>query len=98
MRPSPQPSEGAEADDEPLLSSGEVMRRSGVSRQVLYQYTAIGLIEETSTTPGGHRRYPERVVRHLALIRALKETGYTLRDIREVFFSRRRAPAERRSG
>lgn len=74
------------------------MRRSGVSRQVLYQYTAIGLIEEASTTPGGHRRYPERVVRHLALIRALKETGYTLRDIREVFFSRPRAHAERRSG
>ncbi len=77
----------APATGEALLTSGEVMRRTGLSRQVLYQYTAIGLIQEAAVNHAGHRLYPERVVRHLKLIRALNETGYTLRDIRDIFFS-----------
>jgi DNA-binding transcriptional MerR regulator len=80
--------------DEPpgpgLLATGEVMARSGLSRQVLYQYTAMGLIQEAETTAAGHRLYPERVLEDLRLIRLLNETGYALRDIKEIFFRRRR--------
>lgn len=81
------------ADDGPppaadLLPTGEVMARTGLSRQVLYQYTAMGLIQEADTTAAGHRLYPASVVEHLRLIRELNETGYTLRDIKEIFFQR----------
>jgi len=72
-----------------LLSTGEVVKRSGVSRQVLYQYTTLGLVEEAETTPAGHRRFDEGVFRRLELIRALNASGYTLRDIKEIFFRRR---------
>lgn len=72
-----------------LLTTGEVMERSGLSRQVLYQYTAMGLIREAHTTPAGYRLYPESALRHLEIVKELKETGYTLRDIKELFFARR---------
>lgn len=72
-----------------LLTTGEVMRRSGLSRQVLYQYTTMGLISEADTTPAGYRLYPVRVFRDLKVIRALNEVGYSLRDIRDIFFRRR---------
>lgn len=71
-----------------LLTTGEVMERSGLSRQVLYQYTAMGLIREAHTTPAGYRLYPESALRHLEIVKELKETGYTLRDIKELFFAR----------
>jgi DNA-binding transcriptional MerR regulator len=76
------------ADDQ-LYSTGEVMKQTGLSRQVLYQYTTMGLIAEAATTPGGHRRYPPEVFDRLWLVRELKETGYTLRDIRQIFFAGR---------
>ena len=74
--------------EEPVFGTGQVMKRSGLSRQVLYQYTAIGLIKEADTTPAGYRLYPESVFQHLKIIRALNESGYTLRDIKDIFFAR----------
>lgn len=72
----------------PLFTTGQVMQRTGLSRQVLYQYSTMGLIREATTTPKGHRRYGEDVFQTLELIRELNETGYTLRDIKEIFFAR----------
>ena len=73
---------------QPLFTTGQVMKRTGLSRQVLYQYSTMGLIREATTTPKGHRRYSEDVFQHLDLIRELNQTGYTLRDIKEIFFTR----------
>lgn len=70
-----------------LLKSGEVARRAGVSRQVIHEYTLLGLILPAERTPGGHRLYEEKVIRRLRLIRDLVQSGYTLRDIRTTFFS-----------
>ena len=79
-----------------LLDTGEVMARTGLSRQVLYQYTAMGLIKDAGTTPAGSRLYAKDVLRHLHLIKELKETGYTLKEIKEIFGARLRggAPGE----
>ncbi len=74
--------------DVPVFSTGEVMKRSGLSRQVLSQYTAMGLIKEIATTKAGYRLYPESVFRNLKLIRSLNEIGYTLRDIKDIFAER----------
>ena len=82
---------GGMAQQPTLFTTGEVMKRSGLSRQVQYQYTAMGLIEEAETTQAGHRLYPTTVLEHLRVIRLLRETqGYTLREIRDIFFSRPR--------
>ncbi len=79
---------GLKPDGEKLFATGDVMKRSGLSRQVLYQYTTMGLIKEAATTDAGYRLYPRTVFRHLEIIRSLNEIGYTLRDIRDIFAER----------
>jgi len=72
--------------DEPvLLKPGEVASRVGLSRQAIHVYTTMGLIKEARRTPSGHRFYSEGVLKLIALIRELAKTGYTLRDIKEIF-------------
>lgn len=73
-----------------LLKSGDVIKRSGISRQVLYQYTAMGLVEEAQRTAHGHRLYAPEVFQRLKIIRELNASGYALKDIKEIFFSRER--------
>ncbi len=41
---------GLKPDGEKLFATGDVMKRSGLSRQVLYQYTTMGLIKEAAFT------------------------------------------------
>lgn len=69
-----------------LFKTGEVIKRSGVTRQMLYTYATMGLIEESRKTPTGHKLYDEGVFRRLKLIHDLHESGYTLRDIKDIFF------------
>ncbi|RMG09076.1 MAG: MerR family transcriptional regulator [Planctomycetota bacterium] len=77
-----------EHDPGELLTTGELMKRSGLSRQVLYQYTTMGLIREAAQTRAGYRLYPVETLRRLEIIRSLNEMGYTLRDIKEIFAER----------
>ena len=76
------------ADEERLYKTGEVMKKTGLSRQVLYQYTTMGLIREAATDKGGRRLYPESVFKRIEIVRQLNQTGYPLREIREIFFQR----------
>lgn len=73
-----------------LLKSGELARQGGVSRQVIHEYTLLGLLSPAGRTPGGHRLYDAAALRRLQLIRDLVRSGYTLRDIRTTFFSARK--------
>jgi DNA-binding transcriptional MerR regulator len=68
-----------------LLKTGEVLKRSGVPRQTLYTYLAMGMIEEARTTPTGHKLFDESVFMRLKLIRDLRESGYALRDLTDIF-------------
>ncbi|MBX3469136.1 MAG: MerR family transcriptional regulator [Planctomycetes bacterium] len=81
----------APGDDGELLSTHEVTERTGLSRQVLYQYAAMGLIQAAGTTPAGQRLFTPRVLEHLKVIKALKESGYPLKEIKEIFFRRARS-------
>lgn len=73
-----------------FLRTSEVLRRAGISRQVLYRYVTLGLIREASVTPSGQRLFHPRVVRWIRIIRGLNETGYPLREIRTTFFRDKR--------
>ncbi len=68
-----------------LLTTAEVLRRSGISRQVLYNYIDISLIHHAERTPGGRYKFDPAVVKRIALIQRLQRHGYSLRDIRETF-------------
>jgi len=60
---------------------GEVAARSGMAVSALRYYEDLGLIQATRT-PGGARRFPRSVLRRLAVIRAARNVGLTLPEIR----------------
>jgi MerR family transcriptional regulator, redox-sensitive transcriptional activator SoxR len=64
-----------------LLPIGEVAARSGMAPSALRYYEAEGLTNATRTA-GGARRYPRTVLRRLAVIRAGRNVGLSLPEIR----------------
>lgn len=76
--------DGGAANRDERLPIGEVARRSGVPATAIRYYETIGLLPDPGRA-GGKRRYPARVVRHLAFLRAAQQAGFTLREIRDLF-------------
>jgi MerR family transcriptional regulator, redox-sensitive transcriptional activator SoxR len=64
-----------------LLPIGVVAARSGMAPSALRYYEEQGLISATRTA-GGARRYPRSVLRRLAVIRAARNIGLSLPEIR----------------
>lgn len=69
-----------------LLKTKDVLDATGISHQVLYRYVTLGLIEEAKSTAGGQRLFHPRVIPLIEHIKGLNETGYSLRDIKQIFF------------
>ncbi|HEV7187598.1 MAG TPA: redox-sensitive transcriptional activator SoxR [Blastococcus sp.] len=69
-----------------LLAIGEVSARSGMAASALRHYEDQGLIS-SERTPGGARRYPRSVLRRLAVIRAARNVGLSLPEIRTALNS-----------
>ena len=74
-----------------LLAIGEVAARSGMAPSALRYYEQQGLIAAVRT-PGGARRFPRGVLRRLAVVRAARNVGLSLTEIRAALDS---LPAER---
>jgi len=68
-----------------LYSVGEVVKQSGISRQVLHNYTVLGLLRVAERTPTNRRYYDDEVFRRIKLIRKMLDSGYTLQSLREIF-------------
>ena len=66
-----------------LLAIGEVASRSGMAPSALRYYEDQGLISATRTS-GGARRYPRSVLRRLAFIRAARNVGLSLPEVRSA--------------
>lgn len=62
---------------------GEVIEQCGLSRQVIHNYTQLGLISEAKRTFSGHRLYAQEVFRRLEKIKELKAKGKTLLEIKK---------------
>ena len=67
------------------MKVGAAARAAGVSVQVMQTWLMLGLIRESARTSGGHRLFDQDAVRRVKLIRRLNQSGYPLRDIREIF-------------
>jgi MerR family redox-sensitive transcriptional activator SoxR len=63
------------------LAVGELAHRSGHAPSALRFYERLGLIA-ASRTSGGQRRYQRSVLRRLAFIRAARQVGLSLDEIR----------------
>ena len=67
---------------------GEVIEESGLSRQVIHNYTQLELIDEAKRTSSGHRLYLEKVFLRLEKIKKLKSKGKTLLEIKKILNSK----------
>jgi MerR family transcriptional regulator, redox-sensitive transcriptional activator SoxR len=64
----------------PVLTIGEVARRSGIAASALRFYEERGLIA-SERAGSGHRRYPRPVLRRIAFIVFAQRVGLTLDEI-----------------
>jgi DNA-binding transcriptional MerR regulator len=71
--------------DKKLFSVGEVVKLAGISRQVLHNYTVLGLLRPAERTATNRRYYDESTFRRIELIRRQLKSGYTLQSLRELF-------------
>ena len=71
--------------DAKLLPIGKAAKQAGVSRQSVQYYLMVGLLKATEVTKTGRRLFDERGVERIKLIKQLNDTGYPLREIRELF-------------
>jgi DNA-binding transcriptional MerR regulator len=69
-----------------LLKTREVLEATRITHQTLYRYVTLGLIEESDTTAGGQRLFHPNVVELIEQIKELNQSGYSLRDIKEIFY------------
>lgn len=66
------------------LSIGEVARRTGVPASALRYYEQEGLLPATRRT-AGRRRYGEREIRMIEVLRFAQQAGFTLNEIKKLF-------------
>jgi len=72
-----------------LVAVGPAAKKAGVSRQSLQYYLMIGLLEPTEVTATKRRMFDQKGIQRIKLIKKLKDTGYPLRAIRELFMEGR---------
>ncbi len=72
-----------------MVRLGGAARQAGVTAQQLQYYLMVGLVKPTAQTPGGQRLFDRQTVKRIGMIRLLNESGYPLREIREIFLAPR---------
>ncbi|MBB0245839.1 MerR family transcriptional regulator [Streptomyces alkaliphilus] len=63
-------------------SPAEAAERSGFSLDTLRYYERIGLLPPITRTSTGHRRFSERDLEWLGMLRCLRDTGMTIAQLR----------------
>ena len=71
-----------------MLTVTKLARRCGVSRTALLYYESIGLMPPPQRNDGNYRCYSESDAERLSAIRAYRNAGLTLDDIRSILKTR----------
>jgi MerR family redox-sensitive transcriptional activator SoxR len=80
----------------PLLSISEVARQVGLRPSAIRYYEQIGILLPAQRI-SGQRRYDPSVLYRLAVVQRARQSGFTLDEIRQLFFGfRNTAPASER--
>jgi MerR family redox-sensitive transcriptional activator SoxR len=69
----------------PLLTISEVARQVGLQPSAIRYYEQIGILLPAQRI-SGQRRYDTTVLYRLAVIQRARQTGFTLDEIRQLFF------------
>ncbi len=67
------------------MAISEVARRAGVRPSTLRYYEQVGILPRPPRT-GGQRRYDATVLNRLAVVERARQTGFTLGEIKQLFF------------
>lgn len=67
------------------LKISTVASRAGVSKQTVEYYIMLGLLKPRRDPKTRRRIFTEEHIKRIALIRELNQSGYTLREIREIW-------------
>lgn len=78
-----------DTDNETLMRISEAAQAAGVSKNTVEYYLMVGLISPRRKPGSRGRWFDEALIRRIRLIRELNESGYTLRDIREIYIEKR---------
>jgi MerR family transcriptional regulator, redox-sensitive transcriptional activator SoxR len=80
----------------PQLSISEVARTVGLRPSAIRYYEQIGILPPVKRIRG-QRRYDPEIVAHLVVIQHVRQNGFTLDEVRELFFGfdRRIGPTAR---
>jgi MerR family transcriptional regulator, redox-sensitive transcriptional activator SoxR len=80
----------------PQLLISEVARQIGLRASAIRYYEQIGILPPAQRR-GGQRRYDATVLYRLAVVQRARQMGFTLEEIRQLFFGFRKAtPASER--
>ncbi|HEX6540595.1 MAG TPA: MerR family transcriptional regulator [Ktedonobacterales bacterium] len=71
---------------EAALTIGEVARRASVATSAIRYYESIGLLPSPVRHRNGHRYYEASAIQRLRVIEHAQKAGFTLGEIRELFF------------
>lgn len=70
----------------PELTIGEVARRANLRTSALRYYESVGLLPAPRRV-SGQRRYDQSVLQRLVVIQLAQEAGFTVAEIKTLFFS-----------
>ncbi|MHB1157100.1 MAG: helix-turn-helix domain-containing protein [Phycisphaerales bacterium] len=71
-----------------MLRLSDAAEAAGVTPAQLQYYLMVGVVTPTQISPGHQRLFDPHAVQRIAMIRLLNESGYSLRDIREIFIQK----------
>ena len=69
---------------QPLLTIGEVAKRTKVPVKTIRYYDEVGILTPDEVSEAGYRLYGDAQVGRLGLIRTLRETGFSIKDVRQL--------------
>jgi DNA-binding transcriptional MerR regulator len=72
-------------DHASMMPVGKAAEKAGISRQSLQYYLMMGVVVASRVTPTGRRLFDEAAIDRIRLVKKLNDSGYSLRDIRELF-------------
>jgi len=64
------------------LKVKDIYEQTGVEREALRFYEKKGLLPKPMRTKSGYREFPKEVVERINFIKAAKQVGFTLKEIR----------------
>lgn len=73
-----------------VVRISEAADAAGVSKQSLQYYLMVGLVEPSARTASGQQLFDDKAIERIRLVKELNESGYPLREIRDIFLQRER--------